>query len=85
MVCTLEEDPMSSSIIHGKYVISRVIDEHQSIVFNDGAVFQVDGNIVDIGYFDDIRARYEPDEIIGSQKHMVIPGRTMKRYLRRHP
>ncbi|MQF70100.1 amidohydrolase family protein [SAR202 cluster bacterium AD-804-J14_MRT_500m] len=65
---------MSSSMVRGKYVISHVVDKDQSVVINDGAVFQVDGEIIDVGEFGKLRSKYDPDEIIGSEKEMVIPG-----------
>ena len=40
---------MASSLIHGKYVICQVISRTEAQVIEDGAVFQRDGTIVDIG------------------------------------
>jgi cytosine/adenosine deaminase-related metal-dependent hydrolase len=44
------------------------------VVIEDGAVFQEDGRIVDVGPADDLRRRYAPDEVIGSPDHLVMPG-----------
>jgi cytosine/adenosine deaminase-related metal-dependent hydrolase len=40
---------MSSSLIRGKYIIGRVIDNDRAEVIEDGAIFQRDGKIVEIG------------------------------------
>ena len=65
---------MASSIIRGKHVITRVIDDNASEVIDDGAVYQEDGAIVEVGDFDEISARYSPDEVVGDGTHLVIPG-----------
>jgi cytosine/adenosine deaminase-related metal-dependent hydrolase len=65
---------MPSSLIRGKYVVCGVVDRHEATVIEDGAVFQRDGVIVDIGAYDGIAEKYEPDEVIGSPDDVVIPG-----------
>ena len=65
---------MASSLIRGKYVVSRVIDDNSSQIIDDGAVFQRDGEIVEVGRYDDVKARHDPDEVIGSGNDVVLPG-----------
>ncbi len=65
---------MSSILIKGKYVVCKVIDQDTIEVISDGAVFQKDGEIIDVGSYDNIKARYTADEEIGSDHHMVLPG-----------
>ena len=65
---------MPSSLIRGKYVVCGIVDRHQATVIEDGAVFQRDGVIVDIGAHSEIAGKYEPDEVIGSPDDVVIPG-----------
>ncbi len=65
---------MPSSLISGKYVVCAVVDRHETTIIEDGAVFQRDGVIVDIGPHDAIAKKYEPDEFIGSPDDVVIPG-----------
>jgi 5-methylthioadenosine/S-adenosylhomocysteine deaminase len=65
---------MSTSLIRGKYVIARVLDNDTSEIISNGAVFQRDGEIIDVGRYDDLKARYTPDEEIGSDKYLVMPG-----------
>ena len=65
---------MASTLIRGKYVICKVTGSNTAEVISDGAVFQRDGEIVEVGKYDDFRARYTADEIIGSVNHVVMPG-----------
>jgi 5-methylthioadenosine/S-adenosylhomocysteine deaminase len=65
---------MPSSLIRGKYVVCGVVNRHEATVIEDGAVFQRDGVIVDIGTHDEIERKCEPDEVIGSPDDVVIPG-----------
>ena len=65
---------MASSIIRGKHVITRVIDDNASEIIDDGAVYQEGGAIVEVGGFDELNSRYSPDEVVGDGSHLVIPG-----------
>ena len=66
---------MSTSMIRGKYLISRAGDsEDTSLVIADGAVFQRDGLIVDVGSYQSLRSRYEADQHFGGPEYVVIPG-----------
>ena len=65
---------MASSLIRGKYVICKVISRTEAEVIEDGALFQRDGTIVDIGRYRDLAARYQPDDVFGSAEHVVMPG-----------
>ncbi|MFU0507972.1 amidohydrolase family protein [Pseudaminobacter sp. NGMCC 1.201702] len=65
---------MSSSLIWGKYVVSRVLNRNEAVLIADGAIFQRDGKIVEIGTKADLLARHQPDEIIGSDRHVILPG-----------
>jgi len=65
---------MASSLIRGKYVITKVIDDNTSEVIHDGAVFQRDGEIIEVGRYDDLKARHTSDEVIGSGNQVVMPG-----------
>ena len=66
---------MSTSIIRGKYLISRAGEsEDTSLVIADGAVFQRDGLIVDVGSYQSLRSRYEADHYLGGPEYLVIPG-----------
>ncbi|MDP6823908.1 MAG: amidohydrolase family protein [Dehalococcoidia bacterium] len=65
---------MGSSLIRGKYVVCRAIDDETSEVIEDGAVFQRDGQIIEIGPYTDLKARHDPDEEMGGRDFVVIPG-----------
>ena len=65
---------MGSTLVRGKYVICSTTAEGDAEVIEDGAVFQRDGEIVDVGPYGDLRRRHEADEEIGSSDHVVLPG-----------
>ena len=65
---------MSSTLVRGRYVVTKVKDDASSEVIDDGAVFQRDGEIVDVGGYETLKTRYSPDDEIGSPNQVVIPG-----------
>jgi 5-methylthioadenosine/S-adenosylhomocysteine deaminase len=65
---------MTSSLIRGKYVICKVTGRDEAQVIDDGAVFQRDGTIVEVGPYDELASKHRPDEILGSAEHLVLPG-----------
>src|SRR5437762_3270497 len=65
---------MASSLIQGKYVVAKVTSRTEAHVIPDGAVFQRDGAIVEVGPYADLLTRHRPDEVLGSPDHVVIPG-----------
>ena len=65
---------MATSLIRGKYIICRVTSRTDAEVLYDGAVVQRDGIILEVGSYQDLQARYQPDEVIGSDEHVVMPG-----------
>ena len=65
---------MASTLIRGKYVIRKADNSADVSVIEDGAVFQRDGTIVEIGSYQDLAAKYQPDAILGSPGHVVMPG-----------
>jgi cytosine/adenosine deaminase-related metal-dependent hydrolase len=65
---------MTSSLIHGRYVIAGAASRTEAIVIEDGAVFQEDGVIVEIGPYRELRARHEPGELLGGPTTVVMPG-----------
>ena len=65
---------MASSLIRGRYVICRALSRTEAEIIEDGAVFQRDGRIVEIGPYEELSARHRPDEELGSPDHVVLPG-----------
>lgn len=65
---------MASSLVRGKHVICKVTGRDSALVLNDAAVYQQDGTIVDIGPYADLSAKYQPEESLGSDRIVVMPG-----------
>jgi cytosine/adenosine deaminase-related metal-dependent hydrolase len=65
---------MASSLIRGKTVICKVLNRTDVEVIDEGAVFQRDGTIIEIGPYEHLARKYEPDEVLGSAQHVVMPG-----------
>ena len=65
---------MTTTIVRGRQVICRVTGKDSAEVIEDGAVVVQDGVIIEVGKFDELLERYQPDEIIGTSRHVVIPG-----------
>ncbi|MEO3430889.1 amidohydrolase family protein [Pelagibius sp. CAU 1746] len=65
---------MASSLILGKYVITRALDRHNVEIVEDGAIYQRDGIVVEVGKSSELKEKYDADEIIGSQTHVAMPG-----------
>jgi len=65
---------MASSLVRGKYVISKVTGPNSAVVISDGAVLQQDGLIIEVGEYQDLRSRYPDEEVIGSSNYVVMPG-----------
>ena len=64
---------MPSSLVRGRYVVCSAGAERSQLI-EDGAVFQRDGEIVDVGRYANLNSRHTPDEEIGSADFVVIPG-----------
>lgn len=65
---------MSSSLIWGQQLIARADADGDVTAIPNGALFQQDGEIIDVGPVDELRARHTADEEIGSPHHIVMPG-----------
>ena len=65
---------MASSLVRGKFVVCKVDKRNQARVIDDGAVFQRDGVIVDVGSFETLSKKHRADEVLGSDRHVVLPG-----------
>ena len=65
---------MPSSLIRSKYVVVKVDSRTDARVIADGAVFQRDGVVIEVGPYPELQGRYRPDEVLGSSEHVVVPG-----------
>ncbi len=65
---------MTTTIVRGRQVVCRITGRDSAEVIDGGAVLVQDGVIAEVGRFDELIERYQPDEVIGSSRHVVIPG-----------
>ncbi len=64
---------MASSLIRGKYLLSPASDGSTASL-TDAAVYQEDGLIREVGPWEELRARLQPDEEVGGPNYAIIPG-----------
>ena len=65
---------MPASIIRGKHVITRVVDRHTVEQIDDGAIYQVDGRVREIGGFAELARKYPSAAVKGSPGLVILPG-----------
>ncbi len=65
---------MALSLIRGKHVICKVRSRTDAEIIDDGAVVQRDGTILEVGTYQELAPKYQPDEVFGSESHVVMPG-----------
>jgi 5-methylthioadenosine/S-adenosylhomocysteine deaminase len=65
---------MASSIIRGKYLITRALDRQRYEQIDNGAVLQHDGVIAAIGDFATLRRQHPDLEVIGTGEQVLLPG-----------
>ncbi|MDB5537006.1 MAG: S-adenosylhomocysteine deaminase [Devosia sp.] len=66
--------PAGRSLVRGRHLLLRAIDDDSVETLNDGAILQVDGRIAEIGPFAELSARHGDVEVVGSPDSLVIPG-----------
>lgn len=64
----------TTSIVRGRHILLRAIDDDRVETLDDGAIVQQDGTITAIGAFTEIAARYPDVPVIGDADSLVIPG-----------
>lgn len=67
-------EPPGSSIVRGRYVLTRALDDTHVETLEDAAVYQEAGRIAEIGPFAEIAARHPDASILGTSESLVIPG-----------
>ena len=55
-------------------MVCRITGRASADVIDNGAVAVEDGGIVEVGHVDGLRRKYPSAELIGSDRHVVIPG-----------
>ena len=64
---------MTSSIVHGRYLITRA-SGHETKVLEQGAVYQSNGVIEDVGTLGEIQGRHPDAPVLGGEDFLVMPG-----------
>jgi 5-methylthioadenosine/S-adenosylhomocysteine deaminase len=65
---------LTSSLVRGRHVVCRAGSNGETEVIADGAVYQEDGVILEVGPYHDLAARWHPDEVLGGDDAVVMPG-----------
>ena len=65
---------MTVTLVRGRYVVSRVTGRRSAETIHGGAVAVDGGTIVEVGRFEDLRQVYPEADVIGLDRHAVIPG-----------
>ncbi len=65
---------MKTTIVRGRQVVCGITGRDSAEVIHGGAVVVREGAITEVGRYDELLDRYQPDEVIGSSRHVVIPG-----------
>ena len=64
---------MASSIIHGKHLVKRARGDSSEVI-TDGAFYQKDGRIIDVGPYRDLKSRHPGETDVGGASVLVILG-----------
>jgi cytosine/adenosine deaminase-related metal-dependent hydrolase len=65
---------VTRSLVRGRHVVCKITGRDSALVLDDAAVYQENGTIVEVGLFAELAATYQPDEILGSERQVVMPG-----------
>lgn len=65
---------MTESIFKAKWIVRGAIDRDNVDILENGALFQRDGVIVDIGPLAEIEAKYPNVDVLGSDDQTILPG-----------
>ena len=62
------------SLVRGRHILLKALDDDSVDVLDDGGILQVDGQIQEIGPFAELAFRHQDVTVVGSPDHIVIPG-----------
>jgi len=65
---------MAVSLVRSRATISRAVDRHAWEETADGAMLQEDGVIIELGTYQDLKARHPDVAVIGTGKEILLPG-----------
>ena len=65
---------MTQTIVRGRHVVCRITGRDSAEVIRDGAALVQGGAIIEVGRSNDLIQRHPDAEVIGSDRHALIPG-----------
>ena len=65
---------MASLLVRGKYVITKVTGPASAQTLTDGGLLVQDGEITEVGSYQDLKSAHPEDEVVGSSNYLVMPG-----------
>ena len=65
---------MSPKLIRGKFVVTSPAELPGSGLLEDGALLVNAETVAEVGAWSDLHARYPDIDVIGSERHLVLPG-----------
>ncbi|MBI2911260.1 MAG: amidohydrolase family protein, partial [Chloroflexi bacterium] len=65
---------MSPQLVRGRYLLQGVGLAGDARLVRDGAVAHRDGTILEVGPFAELAPRYANADVLGSDRHIVLPG-----------
>ncbi len=70
----MNETGSNAALIRARKIVCRINGRESAEVVTDGAIYQRDGKIVEIGPWSELSARYPGVRVIGSDRHVAVPG-----------
>ena len=65
---------MPATLLRGKYVICKITGPSSAEVVSDGGVLQRDGEIIEVGDYQDLKTRHPDVEVIGGTNYVIMSG-----------
>ena len=65
---------MSRLLLRGRYVVTDPTDLPRTGMLEDAGVLVESGHVVEVGGWSDLRDRFPDLEVIGTERHLVLPG-----------
>jgi 5-methylthioadenosine/S-adenosylhomocysteine deaminase len=71
---TMASRKTGASLIRGRHILLRALDDDAVDILDDGAILQIDGRIERIGPYSELTRKHPGIETYGSADDVVIPG-----------
>lgn len=65
---------MTGTLIRGKHVVTRVLDRHKVEMVDDGAVYALNGRVVEVAPFAELARRHPTAAVLGDPGWVILPG-----------